>query len=160
MSALTTLASVTRPDSWDFPLFLHILGAMVLVGALTLSAVALIAAWRSGSAALTKLGFMSLFYGAIPGYLLMRGAAQWIAHKEGLDNDDVDLSWINIGFSVSDIGFVLLVIALVIGGINVRSINRGQGGNPTVPVRIATGLVSVFLIACLVAVWAMTVKPT
>ena len=160
MSALTTLASVTRPDSWDFPLFLHILGAMVLVGALTLSAVALIAAWRSGSAALTKLGFMSLFYGAIPGYLLMRGAAQWIAHKEGLDNDDVDLSWINIGFSVSDLGFVLLVIALVIGGINVRSINRGQGGTPSVSVRIATGLVSVFLIACLVAVWAMTVKPT
>jgi hypothetical protein len=160
MSALTRLASVTRPDSWDFPLFLHILGAMVLVGALTLSAVALIAAWRSGSAALTKLGFMSLFYGAIPGYLLMRGAAQWIAHKEGLDNDDVDLSWINIGFSVSDLGFVLLVIALVIGGIKVRSINRGQGGTPSVSVRIATGLVSVFLIACLVAVWAMTVKPT
>jgi hypothetical protein len=159
MSALTTFASVTRPDSWDFPLFLHILGAMVLVGALTLSAVALIAAWRSGSAALTKLGFMSLFYGAIPGYLVMRAAAAWIANKEGLDNDNVDFTWVNIGFSVSDIGFLLLLIALVIGGINVRMINRGRGGKPTIPVRIATGLVSVFLLACLVAVWAMTTKP-
>jgi len=153
------LLALTRPDAWNLPLFVHILGAMVLVGALTLSAVALIAAWRSGSAPLTKLGFMSLFYGAIPGYVLMRGGAQWIAHKEGLDNDNVDLSWINIGFSVSDLGFVLLVVALVIGGIAVRRINRGQGGKPSVSARIATGLVSIFLIACLVAVWAMTTKP-
>jgi hypothetical protein len=153
------LLALTRPDAWNLPLFVHILGAMVLVGALTLSAVALIAAWRSGSAPLTKLGFMSLFYGAIPGYVLMRGGAQWIAHKEGLDNDNVDLSWINIGFSVSDLGFVLLVVALVIGGIAVRRINRGEGGKPSVSARIATGLVSVFLIACLVAVWAMTTKP-
>jgi hypothetical protein len=159
VSALTTVASVTRPDSWDLPLFVHILGAMILVGGLTLSAISLIAAWRSGSAALTKLGFMSLFYGALPGYIVMRGGAQWIAHKEGLDNDNVDLSWINIGFSVSDLGFVLLLISLVIGGIAVRRINRGEGGAPRVSARIATGLVSLFLIACLVAVWAMTVKP-
>ncbi len=155
-----SMLALIRPDSWDLPLFVHIFGAMLLVGALTLSAISLVAAWRSGSAPLTKLGFMSLFYGAIPGYIVMRGGAQWIAHKEGLDNDDVDLSWINIGFSVSDLGFVLLVIALVIGGITVRRINRGQGGAPNVSARIATGLVSVFLIACLVAVWAMTVKPT
>jgi hypothetical protein len=157
VNVLTTLASVTRPDSWDLPLFVHIIGAMILVGALTLSAVSLIAAWRSGSAALTKLGFMSLFYGAIPGYIVMRAAAQWVAHEEGFE--DADISWINIGFSVSDMGFVLLVIALVIGGISVRRINRGEGGSPSISARIATGLVSLFLIACLVAVWAMTTKP-
>src|SRR3954470_1932812 len=156
---MTTIASATRPDSWDLPLFVHVLGAMVLVGALTLSAVARIAAWRSGSASLTKLGFMSLFYGALPGYVVMRAGAQWIAHKEGLDNDDVDLSWINIGFSVSDLGFLLLIASLVIGGIAIRRINRGEGGSPSVSARIATGLISVFLIASLVAVWAMTVKP-
>jgi hypothetical protein len=154
-----SVLALTRPDSWDLPLFVHILGALILVGALTLSAISLIAAWRSGSAPLTKLGFTSLFYGAIPGYILMRGGAQWIAHKEGLDNDDVDLSWINIGFSASDLGFVLLVVALVIGGITVRRINRGEGGTPSVSARVATGLVSVFLVACLVAVWAMTTKP-
>jgi hypothetical protein len=154
-----SLLAVIRPDSWDLPLFVHILGALVLVGGLTLSAVSLIAAWRSGSAGLTKLGFLSLFYGALPGYVVMRGGAQWIAHKEGLDNDDVDLSWVNIGFSVSDLGFVLLVASLVIGGIAIRRINRGEGGSPNVSARIATGLISVFLIASLVAVWAMTVKP-
>jgi hypothetical protein len=159
VSGLSTLASITRPDSWDLALFVHIIGAMILVGALTLSAVSLIAAWRSGSAGLTKLGFMALFYGALPGYVVMRAGAQWIAHKEGLDNDDVDLSWINIGFSVSDLGLLLLVISLVIGGIAVRRINRGEGGAPSISARIATGLVSLFLIASLVAVWAMTVKP-
>ena len=152
-----SVLALTRPDSWDLPLFVHILGATILVGALTLSAVALIAAWRSGSAPLTKLGFMSLFYGAIPGYIVMRGGAQWIAHKEGLE--DADISWINIGFSVSDMGFVLLVISLVIGGVIVRRINRGEGGTPSISARIATGLISLFLIACLVAVWAMTTKP-
>jgi hypothetical protein len=154
-----SVLGLVRPDSWDLPVFVHIFGALLLVGALTLSAVSLIAAWRSGSAPLTKLGFMSLFYGAIPGYILMRGGAQWIAHKEGLDNDDVDLSWINIGFSVSDLGFLLLVVALVIGGIAVRRINRGEGGAPSISARIATGLVSLFLIACFLAVWAMTTKP-
>jgi hypothetical protein len=154
---MSTIALI-RPDSWDLPLFVHILGAMILVGALSLSAVSLIAAWRSGSAALTKLGFMTLFYGAIPGYIVMRGGAQWIAHKEGLE--DSDLSWIGIGFSVSDAGFVLLLISLVIGGIAVRRINRGDGGTPSVSARVATGLISVFLLACLVAVWAMTTKPT
>jgi hypothetical protein len=159
MSVMTTAVSLTRPDSWDLPLFVHILGAMVLVGGLALSAVSLIAAWRSGSAALTKLGFMSLFYGALPGYIVMRAGAQWIAHKEGLDNDNVDLSWVNIGFSVSDLGFVLLVVSLVIGGIGVRRIKRGEGGTPSISARIATGLISLFLVACLVAVWAMTTKP-
>jgi hypothetical protein len=152
-----TALAFTRPDSWDLPLFVHILGAMVLVGGLTLSAVALIAAWRGGSAALTKLGFMSLFYGALPGYIVMRGGAQWIASKEGLE--DADLSWIGIGFGVSDIGFLFLLIALVIGGIAVRRINRGEGGTPSVSARIATGLISLFLVACLLAVWAMTTKP-
>jgi hypothetical protein len=157
MSGLTTFASLTRPDSWDLPLFVHILGAMLLVGGLTLSAISLIAAWRSGSGPLTKLGFMSLFYGALPGYIVMRAGAQWIAHKEGLEDSDV--SWIGIGFGVSDMGFLVLVISLVIGGITVRRINRGEGGTPSVSTRIATGLVSLFLFACLVAVWAMTTKP-
>jgi|1186.fasta_scaffold91624_2 hypothetical protein len=146
-----------RADAWKLPLFVHVLGALTLVGSLTIATIALIAAWRNGSAALTKLGFMSLFYGALPGYVVMRGGAQWVAHKEGWEDSDV--SWIKIGFSVSDLGFVLLVVSLVIGGIAVRRINRGEGGTPSISARIATGLVSVFLIACLVAVWAMSTKP-
>jgi hypothetical protein len=153
---MSTLALI-RPDDWAIPLFVHILGAMVLVGALTLAAVSLIVAWRSGSGPLTRLGFMSIFYGAIPGWIIMRGGAQWIAHKEGLENSD--LSWIGIGFTMSDLGFVLLIVLLVIGGLVVRRINRDESG-PWISARIATGLVSLLLIGYLVAVWAMTTKPS
>jgi hypothetical protein len=153
---MSTLALI-RPDAWFFPLFLHIVGAMVLVGALTLSSVSLIGAWRGGSAALTRLAYLSLFYGALPGYIVFRIGAEWIADKEGLT--DSNLTWIGIGYGVSDIGALLLLIALVVGGISVRRMNRGGDPSP-IAARIVTGLVSLVLVAYLVAVWAMTTKPT
>jgi len=153
---MSTIALI-RPDDWAIPLFVHILGAMVLVGALTLAAVSLIAAWRSGSASLIRLAYMSLFYGALPGYIAFRVGAEWIVSKEHLSDSNV--AWIGIGYGVSDGGFVLLIISLVVGGISVRRMNRG--GEPSqVAARIVTGLVSVVLVAYLVAVWAMTTKPT
>jgi hypothetical protein len=158
MSALTTIGSVTRPDSWDLPLFVHILGAMLLTGALFLSAVSLIVAWRGNAASLIHLGFKSLFYGAIPGWILMRGGAEWIAHKEGLDNSDVNFAWLNIGETTADLGFVLLLASVVIGAIVVRRINRNQDGSG-VSTRVATVLVSLLLVAYFVTVWAMTTKP-
>ncbi|MDX6608029.1 MAG: hypothetical protein QOD14_2569 [Solirubrobacterales bacterium] len=154
MSAL----GVIRPHDWDLPLIVHILGAMILVGALMLSAVSLVAAWRTNSAAMTRLGFMSLFYGAIPGWIVMRGGAAWIANKEGLDGSNIDIAWLNIGNATADGGFLLLIIATVIGWLMVRGIKRDGSASP-VPTRIATGLVSLMLVAYLVAVWAMTTKP-
>jgi hypothetical protein len=148
-----------RASDWKLPLIIHIFGAMLLVGALTLAAVSLIAAWRSGSPKLTRLGFMSVFYGAIPGWVIMRAGAAWIANKEGLDSDKVKLSWLDVGFTTADGGLVLLIALLIIGSILVRRINRDESG-PWISARIATGLVSVLLIAYLVAVWAMTTKPS
>ena len=31
---MTTLLAVSRPTEWNFPLFVHVLGAMILVGGL------------------------------------------------------------------------------------------------------------------------------
>jgi hypothetical protein len=158
MSVLSTIGSLTRPDDWDDPLFLHILGGMVMVGALTLSLVSLAGAWRSGSAALTRLGYRALLWGAVPGFIMLRATAQWIADKEHLTGDDVNLTWIDIGFTVTDLGVFFLIIATVLGGLAARRASRG--GGPSVSARVATGLVSVLLVAYLVAVWAMTTKPT
>jgi hypothetical protein len=152
---MTVLALIRAHDT-IVPLFLHIAGAMVLVGALTLACVYLIASWRSGSVALIRTAYMSLFYAALPGYIVFRVGAEWIADKEGLT--DSDLTWIGIGYGVSDIGALLLIIALVIGGLSVRRMNRGGTPSP-IAARIVTGLVSLVLIAYLVAVWAMTTKP-
>jgi hypothetical protein len=156
VSSAGTLASATRPDSWDLPLFLHIFGAMVSVGALSLSVLSLAGAWRSGSEALTRLGYRALLWGAVPGYVVLRGAAQWIANKEGLE--DSDLAWINMGFSVTDAGILLLIISTVLAGLAMRRSVRGQG--PAMSARVATVLAAILLLAYLVTVWAMTAKPT
>jgi hypothetical protein len=157
MSLLLATTVIERASDWKLPLFLHIAGAMVVVGALTLASVSLIASWRSGSAALIRQAYMTLFYAALPGYILFRVGAEWIVDKEGLS--DADLSWIDIGYMVSDTGALLLIIALVIGGFSMRRMNRGGTPSP-IAARIVTGLVSLTLIAYLVAVWAMTTKPT
>ena len=93
--------ALIRPHDWTIPLLVHIFGAMLLVGALTLAAVSLIAAWRSGSARLIRLAYMSLFYGALPGYIVFRVGAEWIVSKEHLS--DSNLAWIGIGYGVSDV---------------------------------------------------------
>jgi hypothetical protein len=151
-----SVLAVIRPDSWFFPLFLHIAGAMVLVGALTLAAVYLISSWRSGAPNLIRTAYLTLFYAALPGFIVFRVGAEWIVSKEHLS--DADLSWIDIGYMVSDTGALLLIISLIIGGVSVRRMNRGGTPSP-IAARIVMGLVSLTLIAYLVAVWAMTTKP-
>ena len=157
MSIVATVVT-TRPDAAKFWLFVHILGGMATVGALTLCLVSLVGAWRTGSEALTRLGFRALLWGAVPAFIVMRVAAQIVLNKEGLDSDQVDLTWINIGFTVTDVGILLLIISTVLGGLALR--RARQVGGPSVSARVTTGLVSVLLVAYLVAVWAMTVKPT
>ena len=153
---MSTIALI-RPHDWTIPLLVHIFGAMLLVGALTLAAVSLIAAWRSGSARLIRLAYMSLFYGAVPGYIVFRVGAAWIVSKEHLT--DSNAAWLGIGYGVSDFGVLLLIISLVAGAISVRQMNRG--GQPSlIAARIVTGLVSLVLVAYLVAVWAINTKPT
>jgi hypothetical protein len=157
MSLLLATTVIERASDAKLPLFLHIAGAMVVVGALTLASITLIASWRSGSATLIRQAYMTLFYAALPGYIVFRAGAEWVADKEGYSN--ADLSWLDIGYMVSDTGALLLIIALIIGGISVRRMNRGVTPSP-IAARIVTGLVSLTLIAYLVAVWAMTTKPT
>ncbi len=153
--------AVIRPDSWNLPLFLHVLGAMVAVGGLVLALTYLATAWRGDSARSFRAGYRALLYGAIPGYLVMRVAAQWILSKEGLDNLPSDPNWIGIGFGVADFGLLLLLIATITAGIGSRRALAG-GGEATprvVGVRVAVGLTSFLLVAYAVAIWAMTTKP-
>ena len=153
-----SLLAAIRPDSWDLPLFLHIIGAMTLVGATTLAATSLAAAWRSGSLALTRLGYRALLLGVIPAWIVMRLSADWIADKEGLE--DAELAWIDIGFIAAEPVLLLVIVATVLAGLAVRRAARGDAAGPSVGARVATGLVSFALLAYLVAVWAMTTKPT
>jgi hypothetical protein len=153
-----SVLAIIRPDSWDLPLFVHILSAMALVGATTLAVASLAAAWRNGSLALTRLGYRALLLGVIPAWIVMRLSAEWIVDKEGLE--DADLAWIDIGFIVAEPILLLVIIATVLAGLAMRRASRGDSAGPSVGARVATGLVSFALLAYLVAVWAMTTKPT
>ena len=144
---MSVLAAI-RPDDWNLPLFVHILGAMVLVGALALVLVAI--AGRD-----LRLGFRSLLFGVLPGWIVMRGAAEWIADKEKVNDLNPVPSWVDLGYSIADPMLVLIIIATVCSGIAVRRQQRGGALRGT-----ALVLTAVALVAAFVAVWAMSTKPT
>jgi hypothetical protein len=158
MSALATI----RPDSWNLPLFLHVLGAMVATGGLVLALVYLAAAWRGESPQSFRAGYKALLWAAIPGYVVMRVAAEWIFSKEQLDKLPTDPSWVGIGFTVADGGLLFLLIATITAGVGSRRAIAAESGasQSTVGVRVAATLTALMIVAYVIAVWAMTTKPT
>ena len=153
---MSVLAAV-RPDSWNFPLFVHVLGAMILVGGL-LTGASVIAFARS-DVRLLRVGYWTLLAVALPGYIVMRIGAQWVESKEGLNDlpDELVPAWIDIGYIVADAGAVLFLIALILGGIGMR---RLRGGKGTGLLKATMVIALVVLTAALVAVWAMSGKPS
>jgi hypothetical protein len=152
---MSLLASV-RPDSWNFPLFLHVLGAMILVGGLVAGASSL--AFAKGENRLLRLGYWSLLAVSLPGWVLMRIGAQWIYSKEGWDDvpDKFIPTWLDIGVLTADAGGLVLLVALVAGGIGMYRMRAGKGSGL---LKVTLVLALVLLAAYVVAVWAMAGKP-
>jgi hypothetical protein len=148
------MVAAIRPDAWDFALFVHVAGAMLLVGALVVVVATMGSALRRGDGVevLSSLAFRTLLIGVLPAYILMRVGAEWIASKEDVP-DDVD--WVGIGYSVGDGGLVLTVIAAIVAW---RAARRGAAG-PGGLGRAVVVLSVVLLLAYAVAIWAMTAKP-
>ncbi len=157
MPDVNVLAGI-RPDSWGLPLFLHLIGAMVLVGALATAIYYLFAARRNDSLDSVRTGFKALLYGALPAWLVMRGSAQWIANKEGLE--DSDQVWITLGFIISEGGFLVLAGGTLAAGLIAR--RAGVSGGSAAESRgiaITSWALTALIAAYIVAVWAMTSKP-
>jgi hypothetical protein len=152
MSALAAI----RPDDWNLPLFLHVLGAMVLVGALVLVVASLAGAGRVGSGPALRLGYRALLLAVLPAWLVMRIAAEWVASEENAG--DLGQSWVDIGYSTSEGSLLLLIAATVCAGIAWRRVDRGKGEGPGLA-RAATILVALAIVVYVVAIWAMTTKP-
>jgi hypothetical protein len=152
---MTVLAAV-RPDSWNFPLFVHVLGAMVLVGGLLTGASSL--ALARGDVRYLRLGYWSLLAVSLPGWIVMRAGAEWIASREGWTKSGVPSPrWLDIGSLIADAGGLILLIALITGGIGVRRLRAGTGSGL---LRATLVLAVVLLAAYVVAVWAMAGKPS
>jgi hypothetical protein len=148
------MVAAIRPDSWGFPLFLHVAGAMLLVGVLVVVVATMAGALRRGDGAqvLTGLAFRTLLIGVLPAYILMRAGAEWIASKEDVPGD---VDWIGIGYAVSDSGLLLSIIAAVLAWRAARRGTAGPGGLG----RAVLVLTAVLIVAYGVAIWAMVAKP-
>jgi hypothetical protein len=158
---MTGFVASIRPSELDVPLYLHILGAMALVGVLLVAASSLLLAGRrdGGEAtALARVGLWTLALGGVPAYLVMRIGAQWTASREGLDDVPEDPTWLSVGYITADAGALLLLVSLVLSVLGLRRLRSDTarpGGLPR-----AVGIIAVLLIAAyLVAIWAMTTKP-
>lgn len=151
---MNTLA-VVRPDSWDFPLFLHVLGATILVGGLFTGASSL--GFARGDVRFLRLGYWSLLAVSLPGWILMRAGGEWIASREGWTKKGVDdPTWLGIGFLLADLGGLILLVSLVVGGIGVYRLRQGKGSGL---LKTTLVLSLVLLAAYVVAAWAMAGKP-
>ena len=152
-----SVLAVVRPDSWNLPLFIHVLGAMILVGGLLTGAAAL--GFARGDARFLRLGYWTLIAVSLPGYVLMRIGAQWIYSREGWDDlpDDVDdPAWLGIGLITADLGGLILLVSLIAGGVGVYRLREGKGAGL---LKVTLVLSLVLLAAYVVAVWVMAGKP-
>lgn len=152
-----SLVASIRPDDWNFPLLLHIVGAALLVGGLVTAVIALLLGWSRESAWYSRLGFRALVFIALPAWFVMRIGAQWIYSKEGFTGDD-EPGWLGIGYLTADLGGILLLLSIILTGLGVRQLGRG-GGETSILARIGSVIAVLVLLAYLVAVWAMSGKP-
>ena len=148
--------ALVRPDSWNFPLLLHVGGAMILVAGVLTATSALVVA--RGDVTLLRLAYRSLLLVGLPGYILMRVGAEWIADKEGFNAKGAPQpDWLGIGYIVADGGALLLIIALIVGGIGLSRVRKGEGGQGLLRATLVISIV--LMVAYTVAIWAMSGKP-
>jgi hypothetical protein len=151
---------LVRPDSWDFPLFVHVAGAMTVTAALVTAVLSLILAWRAQGddrTAIVRFGFRTLLYAGIPAYFVMRIGAEWIYSKEPYSGDN-DPGWLGIGYITADLGGILILLATILTWLGLRRLRSGGGGGGLA--KAGTVLASLVVVLYVIAIWAMTTKPS
>jgi hypothetical protein len=134
-----------------WPLFLHVLGAMTLFGAILAAVITSTVAWRRPDLAFLRAATFWALVSAVPGYVVFRIAAQVIYSDEKDIFGGKDPTWIGVGFIVSDAGLLLLLLSIGLAYWWKRS------GKP-VAGRIVAGLASIYLVLLGVAWFAMSAK--
>ena len=145
------MLAALRPDSFDLPLFLHVLGATLLFGSTATVAIAGYASRRSpdNSALLARVVAGTWVLLILPSFVLMRVGAALILNKEFPGNASQP-GWVGVGFIVSEPGALLLIVVGILAWISVRK----KRVLLAVPI-----LASLYLFALAVAWFAMAGKP-
>jgi hypothetical protein len=159
MSILATI----RPDDWNFPLLLHVFGALTLLGALVTAGSAMVIGWKHETAvdAITwaRISFRTLLIVALPAWFLMRIGAEWIASKEGWSDVDEEPLWLGLGYLTAEAGGLLLLITIILSGVGARRLARSDAESGGTLVRVATVLALLLVVAYVIVTWAMSAKP-
>jgi hypothetical protein len=154
---MSTLFATVRADEENLPLFVHVLGATLLVGGLVSASASM--ALSRGDVRSLRLGYWTLLAVSLPGWIVMRIGAQWIYSEQGWDDlpeDFEEPAWLGIGWLTSELGGLILLVSLVVGGIGVFRLRAGKG---VALLRTTMILSLVLLAAYVVAAWAMAGKP-
>ena len=127
---MSVLAAI-RPDSWNFPLFLHVFGAMILVGGLLSCAGDPRLRERRREDAPARIL-------VAPGRLAAGLGAD--ANRRRVDLLEGGLGRASAGSRrsrlaptgafIADIGGLILFVALVVGGVGVYRLREGKGAEP------------------------------
>jgi hypothetical protein len=144
-----TVASLCGPTC-GAPLFVHVLGATVLFGAVLAVTTLAVASRRfvEHGELLRRLAFTLTLVGVWPAYIVMRVGAQWVLSHEGLDDNPP--GWVGVGFAVSDAGILILLVLTLLGWLGVRRARAGTW---------FAVLAALYLVALGVAWFAMSAKP-
>ncbi|MGZ4301848.1 MAG: hypothetical protein ACXVR9_12585 [Gaiellaceae bacterium] len=136
----------------NFRVFLHVFGAMTLVGGVGAVAVLAFATRRrpDHAALLSRLAFRTLLFVVVPAFIVMRVGAQLVVDKEYPDKTP---GWVDVGFIVTEPGLIVLI---AIGVIAFMSSRRGGSGGLATALAV---LAPIYLLALGVAMWAMTARP-
>ena len=146
------MLALIRPDSWNLPLFLHVLGATVTFGATATVAILAFAGRRAGGAQtplLRRLTFRVGLFVLVPAWFVLRLPAQWIDNKE-FPHDEP--GWVGVGYPVTEGGALLIIVMLILAWMSTR---RAQ----TRAAAIVPWLAVLYVLALGVAWFAMSAKP-
>jgi len=142
--------ATVRPTSWDLPLFLHVAGAMTLVGAVATALVLATAGTRRPEEHVLARGAFLCLVAALPAWVAMRAGAQWTYSKEHFTGHN-DPAWLAIGLAAADAGLIILLAALGIAYTWSRQLR------PWAP-RLLTAVGALYLALLTLAWLAMTGK--
>ena len=145
------MVAVLRGNAIDFPLFLHVLGAVVLFGAVASVALLTIASLRipQHGQLLRGVAFVTMLAAVWPGFLAMYVAGLWVLDREGYEEDKPP-GWVLAGIGIAEGGLVLLIALTVLVWLSRRR---------RAATLWAAGLAILYLLALAVGWFAMTTKP-
>jgi hypothetical protein len=147
------LLALIRPESWNLPLFLHVLGATLTFGATATVALLGFAGLRGDpdrALWLRGLGFWIALVVLVPAFIMMRGTALWILDKEfpGGHNEP---GWVGVGFIVTEPGALLVIVMVILAW-------RARSPKPRSAIAVPW-LASILLVGLAIAWFAMSAKP-